>query len=70
MPYGQTSPQVTGPGHILTPDKPRQVRDRLQGLARQEPGLGVGQLPQAPAQGGQLSAADPAGPALASTAAT
>ena len=38
-----------------------QVRDRLQDLARQEPGLGISQLPQAAAQGGQLSAVDAAG---------
>ena len=38
-----------------------QVRKRLQGLARQESGLLLAQLPQAPAQGGQLSGVDASG---------
>ena len=39
----------------------RQVRKRLQNLARQQPGLAFSQLPQAPAQGGELGGADAAG---------
>ncbi|MGO9785017.1 MAG: hypothetical protein ACLPKE_34915 [Streptosporangiaceae bacterium] len=38
-----------------------QVRDRLQNRTRQEPGLEIAQLPQAPAQGGQLSVVDATG---------
>ena len=37
-----------------------QVRKRLQDLTWQEPGLALTQLPQAPAQGGQLTAAEAA----------
>ena len=39
----------------------RQVRKRLQDLARQASGLRLAQLPQAPAQGGQLSGAGASG---------
>jgi hypothetical protein len=36
-------------------------RKRLQDLTRQAPGLGLTQLPEAPAQGGQLSGVDAPG---------
>jgi hypothetical protein len=39
----------------------RQVRKRLQGLARQASGLRLTQLLEAPAQGGQLSGAGASG---------
>jgi hypothetical protein len=38
-----------------------QVRDRVQNLTGQESSLGISQLPQAPAQGGQLGTVEAAG---------